>query len=507
MNRNIATSVVRNTTVMLAQQLATWASTFVLMLFLPRYLGPAEFGRLFLALSLAMIFGMVVSFGGFQPVAKQVSRSPETAPQTMVDAIGFRLILSLVSMIAMIAFSFIVGYDSQMRIFIAICSLGLLWQGVHTVLYGCYQGFEQLPYTSIGAITERVFVSVVGVGALLLGARTITIAIILTISTLLNTLVLVKFAPRIINSLPRINWKSSFAFFKDAVPYFIFTVFGVIYYRVDTVMLSLFTADNVVGWYGAAYRFFDVLNFLPSIYNIAVFPVLSKMWKKEGDMHARTAQKSMEFLILAGIPISIGVFLFAPEIVRILYGLSGFQPSIVVLQVLCTGLIFLYVDMVLGTTLLASDRQKQLSIVAICATPLNIGLNYFLIPLTQSSMGNGGIGSALATAITEFSVMIAAMSIMPRGIFKGFRYIIIPKAILAGAVMALGVVGLRMAGAHWVAGLAVSPVLYAGTLLAVRTIDPAERDFVRSLATLDNLKKTFMPNRSAPPAEEPGSGS
>lgn len=49
--------------IMLIQQLATWTATFVLMLLLPRYLGPVDFGRLYLAMSVAAICQIVVNFG------------------------------------------------------------------------------------------------------------------------------------------------------------------------------------------------------------------------------------------------------------------------------------------------------------------------------------------------------------------------------------------------------------------------------------------------------------
>ena len=52
---------------------------------------------------------------------------------------------------------------------------------------------------------------------------------------------------------------------RNAIPFFAFWVLGSLYYRLDTILLSKLTGAAVLGWYGAAYRLFDTLVFLPNI--------------------------------------------------------------------------------------------------------------------------------------------------------------------------------------------------------------------------------------------------
>ena len=75
MSQEIARSIARNTGVMMFSQVITWMSSFVLMLFLPRYLGSEEYGRLYLAISIALIAQMVIEYGGPYFLAKEVSCS------------------------------------------------------------------------------------------------------------------------------------------------------------------------------------------------------------------------------------------------------------------------------------------------------------------------------------------------------------------------------------------------------------------------------------------------
>ena len=215
-------------------------------------------------------------------------------------------------------------------------------------------------YTSVGAVAEKVLVSIAAISAIMLGGRAITVATIIVLGVVLDVAIMTGYSRRLVPKLPRVNWKNAFRQIKDGMPYFLFSIFGVIYYRIDTVMLSKMAPEEVVGWYGGAYRLFDSFNF-PYILTTAVYPVLSRLWKGDGDVHRRTTQKSLEIVILIGIPVSIAAIAFARPLIGIFYGLTAFAPSVILFQILLAGVLFLYVDMVLGTTLLSVDRQSRSS--------------------------------------------------------------------------------------------------------------------------------------------------
>ncbi len=87
------------------QQIITWASSFAFMMFLPRNLGPVNFGRLYLATSIAAIFFMLVDFDGRIGIAKRIARSPENDGQTMVNASGFRVLFWVIAFTGMMTFA------------------------------------------------------------------------------------------------------------------------------------------------------------------------------------------------------------------------------------------------------------------------------------------------------------------------------------------------------------------------------------------------------------------
>lgn len=477
---------------MIVSQSITWASSFALMLFLPRYLGSEEYGKLFLAISMTTIFQMIVEFGGGYYIAKEVSREKDKISVMVSNSIAFRFVVWLLGFVALMWLAVMIGYAPNVIAVIYILGFSKLWEGVGKVYHSTCQGLEMMHYPAISAIVERIVVTSFSIAALLLGADVVTIAVIMALSTLLNFFILSKLMKSRVPYLwvPQMTEMSRIA--RASIPYFMWMMFSVVYYRIDAVMLSLMTPENVVGWYGAAYRFFDVLMFLPSIYSMALFPLLSKLWTSKQDAVAVTTQKSLQFIVLAGIPISVCVFAFSHQIIDLFFGISGYAPSVLLLRIFSVGLLLVYIDFVLGTALFASDRQRQWTATAFFAMLLNPVLNYFLIPFTQSNEGNGGIGAALATLLTEFFVMLMALRFLPRSVFRDADPNFLYKGCIAGALMIVTLWVFNESDIHWLLTAFVSIVVYGAGLLNLRAIEPEELNFFRSFFSIKNLKNLFV---------------
>lgn len=497
MSLDVAKSVTKNTAVMMGSQVITWVSSFVLMLFLPRYLGSVDYGRLYLAMSVTVIFEIIIDFGGRYSVTKDISRSRDNAAQILTNALAIRVVLWIAVMAALIGFMYIAGYPENVRMLIVIFGFAMLNESARKVLYSGYQGFELMKYPALGNIAERVFTMVFGVAALLLGAEVYLVALILVAGQVLNFVICARNARAIIPKRPPIDWKSGVASLREAVPYFLWSIFGIIYYRVDAVMLSLMTSDEVVGWYGAAYRFFDVLMFLPSIFSIAVLPVMSRLWKQEQSTMALTTRKSVEYIVFAAIPVSISIFFFSNNIIELFFGIEEYVQSVRVLQIFAAGLMLVYVDIILGTAILASDKQRAWSVTAFFAVLLNIGLNWLMIPYTQTHYANGGLGAAIATIITEFYVMVVAIVIMPKKAYADGSMNMLLKSLVAGVVMAVAIILMRAMPVHWIVLGGLGLLVYAGAALLLKVLEPQELAFIRNAIRIRNFRSAIMPRDDA----------
>lgn len=495
MNLDVARSLAKNTTILMGSQVITGLLSFVLMLFLPRMLGTEEYGRLYLAMSIQAIFVMVILYGGRYYIVKEIARSKDVTPALVADSMVARVMLWGVSFAAMVGFAFLAGYPTEIKVLIFILGVSMLWEGARLVLYCTFQAHEAMKYPSIGSIVERIFVATAAIIALMLGARAGVIAAIMAVGTMLNYLLCRHFFRRMVPTVPKGRLSATLNVLKVEFPYFLLAIFGVIYFRIDAVMLSLMTNETVVGWYGAAYRFFDILMFFPSIFITALFPVLSRLWGKENGTLARTAERSIELMLLAGIPIAVIVFAFAREIIDLFFGLADYGQSVLLLQIFAVGLLIIYINFILGTTVFASDKQRRWSFVTFIAVIINVILNYFMIPYTQLHLGNGGIGSAVATLLTEFYIMTSAVSLLSKNILKEMRIAVWIKGAVAGLIMIAAVWLIRTTNVHWILQSSVGLIVYLLSISSLRVLHAGETEFLKSYLTMHNLRKTFVPQK------------
>jgi O-antigen/teichoic acid export membrane protein len=153
------------------------------------------------------------------------------------------------------------------------------------------------------------------------------------------------------------------------------------------------------------------------------------------------------------------------------------------------------VDWIIGTTLLAFDKQRQWSLIALLACCVNIALNYFLIPYTQHHQMNGGIGAAIATIMTEYFVLISALFLLPKGFFNTFKIDAQLKSLAAGVLMGFTIWVSDVINIYWAFNLVISLLIYICTLFLLKTLRTDEINFIKSAFSLTSIKNSFTINQ------------
>lgn len=486
--QSIQRSITRNTSVMMGAQVVTWAASFVMLLFLPKYLGSENYGKLFLALSIAMMIDVLIDFGGSYLIPKKVSRKKDDTARILSNFGAVRFMIWVASMVGITIFAYVANYDPVTRLIIVILVFARSWSGIRTVLTSGFQGHERMEYPSLGNIAEKVFVSIVVISALLMGYGPVAVAVIMALGILVNLMVHLKFSHKIAEGFQKVEWRLTKSMLSVSVPYFLWALFSVIYYRVDAVMLSLMTDDSVVGWYGASYRFFDIVMAFPSIFTTAVFPIFARLWKEEKNTMYVTFQKSLKFMMILSLPVAIGIFAYSDNIVELFFGLEEYTPSILVLQIFALSIPLVYVDFIFGSTIMAADKQKKWSVVGFTAIFVNVFLNYLLIPYFQATYGNGGMGAAISTFGTELMILICAVAMIPEDHRKAIKLRFIPGLTAAGAIMYLLIWGGDSLGLFWILTGLLSLGGYLAGAVFLGVLDRNEQEFILGYISLKNFR-------------------
>ena len=443
----------KNTAIQAASQLVTWTLSWILLVILPRKLGDANFGKLFFALSYGMIFSQLINLGVNTFLVREVavlhpaSDLPETENSRRRNALRalisnvftLKVVLAFVVYALQSALIFVLPYDAATRTAVLIIGLGTCVGAVGQTLSGVFQGLENMLGPNIAVILEKAIVTGGCWLLLALGCDLRAVCWAHTAATVLSFALQLGWLRRI----------ERFAFAWDYVlirrvclgglPFLIWVIFGEIYVRIDVLMLSLMTSDAVVGWYGAATRLYGTLLFIPTIMMSSVFPAMMRLGAGGQDEAAfgRASERLMNLLLFSGVPVAAGTIAVAAPLVKLLYGVGPFAQAAPNLQVLGGSILLVSIDIILGTALIARGKEKPWACMAIAAAFFNPLLNLWAIPYAQLHGGNGGVGAAWATLLTEVLMMLGAFWLMPKGVFSRRNLLCGAKAIALGTAMVL----------------------------------------------------------------------
>ncbi|GHO75958.1 polysaccharide biosynthesis protein [Ktedonobacter sp. SOSP1-85] len=479
--------VVGSTAISLLGQAITWTSTFLLTIAYGRFLGAFKFGELYFALSFVMLIGFPLEFGFNQQITRDVAQDHSKALSYLSNSLLLKSLFWLILYAFALLFCHLVGYDDEQSKLIMICGISLLSGSTSNTFAALHYAFGNVLFPVIGTILEKGLAALIGYLVLKTGGTVQTMALVLLVSSAVNALWQALCYYRKAGLRFRFDWATSRSLLRTSIPFIVSGAIGVIYYRIDTLFLQFFTNTTVVGWYGAGYRLFDTLVFLPSlIINPIMAPIYANLTLVSQEQLKIAIAKSFNFLLFFVLPITTALIVAAPTIIGVLYHNPDFQHTIPALQALAPGLVFLYINTVIVSVIISTRQEKKITITATIALVFNLALNFVLIPRFLH------VGAALTTTLTEFLLLCINIRYIPRQAFSFESLVVASKAFLASVIMGVVLWLLRFQTIYLL--LPAGACTYLAVALLFRTIPPED---LRMLQMAIRHK-----SRSAPAAEE-----
>jgi O-antigen/teichoic acid export membrane protein len=426
--------VVSNTVVSLIGQAVTWTSTLFLTIAYGRFLGDVKFGELYFAITFVLLIGFPLEFGFNQQLTRDVAQQPARALRYLSNTLLIKGMIWLVLYSLILLVCWLLGYSMEERILVGICGITLLSGSIAGTFAAAHYSFERVVFPVVGKILENGLSALFGILLLRSGAGVQVMALVLLGGSFIGAMWQACWFFRLLGFRLIVDQALIRELVRASIPFLLYGVLGVIYYRLDTILLSLMTSIAVVGWYGAGYRLFDTLVFLPSlVINAIMYPVFAKLSLSSTSTLKMAVEKSLNFLLFCSIPIATTLIVAAPNIINFLYHHEAFTHTYPVLQGLAPGLVFLYINSVLNSVLMSTKREKKITIMAAAALVFNLGLNLILIPRYQH------IGAAVVTSLTELLLLCMSVVFVPRHLLPLGSLRVGVKALVASLVMALAI--------------------------------------------------------------------
>jgi O-antigen/teichoic acid export membrane protein len=404
-------TVIKNTLYVFAGRASNAVFLFLLTMVVSRQLGPTLFG-IFSFLTAVVVSANCFSNLGLDTwMVREVTKTPSQGKQYLSNIIGLKIGTSLVTIAIVFLIFRITTLPQTTLSLLWILSISLLFNTISQTLWHFGDCFKEFYYHSVLWAASNIIKTGLGITLVLL-FRDLEPLIWGVVSAELLSLVLSyfvirqKFGPFI----PEFQFSVWKGFLARSSSIALGMIFSVLYFRLDIVMLQLMTEENVVGFYSAAYKLFEVAVVLPHSFMLVLFPTLVEEYHKNQSQFKSRFKKALTIYSIIGGGIALMLWGFSHEVIRMIYG-DKFLPSVGVLEVLSLAILLFFINFLLSNLLIASGREKINAWNLVGATVLNIILNLVWIPRYEA------IGAAWATLFCEVG-LIAALSLQVRKVIK-----------------------------------------------------------------------------------------
>jgi len=464
--------IAKNTTMLFISQIITYIMGFFITMYSARYLGAEGFGIISLALAITGILVVFTDLGLGTLTVREVARDKSLVDKYTSNVAVIKLMLALLTFILTAVIVYLFGYTDEIKVVVYIITGSTLINALSGIFYPIFQSYEKMEFQSIANVLNS---SIMLIGTFFVIFNNLGIYSFATLYMVSNIVVFIFIVSVYIREFQFPSFNIDLGFWKPtlmmALPLSLVSIFSLIAYRVDTILLSLLKGSTVVGWYSASYRLMEVFLFLPGVFATAVFPVFSSLHLSSHETLKLSYQKSFKYLAILSIPVSVGTTVLAPEIVLLIYK-SAFTPSIIILQILIWAIPITFLNYIFGTILPAMNRQNVLLKVTFLSMIINIALNLVLIP-TYSY-----VGAAVVTVVTELFIFILCLFILSRTFSKVRLQDVFFKPVVASIIMLLFLLYFKT---NLFLEIALGALIYFVVLFAIRTFQDDDWDILRQI--------------------------
>lgn len=273
------------------------------------------------------------------------------------------------------------------------------------------------------------------------------------------------------------------ALLNFAWPITLFMLFYEIMITIDLYMVkALLQNDTLTGFYNASLTIGRLPFYAFYFLTIILLPKISETTALKNNSETKKIMTTaMRFLFMLIIPATTLLAIFAPSALRFFYG-AQYTEANVALQVLAIGLGFLTIFYILAFVLNGAGKNRIPMWTALGGMLLNAGLNYYLIPRL------GIMGAGIATTITSFLVMIIAIWSTEKYIASFLNFIPILKYFLTTAVIGVIAKYLPQGRFIFIFWSFILIIIYFIILWLLREIKPKDLQILKSALKKETSK-------------------
>lgn len=472
--------VLRNTLMLVFAQVAGAPLSMLINAVMGRYLGPEGVGHYYLATTIATFGFLVVEWGQGGTLPAMVATDRARAGVLLGSSLAWRAVAALGACVLLTAGAVVKGYGREFQVALALVCLataiGTLGKSIRDVV----RGFERADISAYSHVGGQVLVVVLVIPTLVMGGG-LQAALLANLAASALLLVPLWRVIRPVGIGPlSVERETLRTLYREGKPFLVGGLIVTLQPTIDALILAELAPAEVVGWHGAARKLINVLVFPANALVGALYPTLCRLWVQDRQSYFETARSALRGATTLTVPVAVACFSF-PHVGIQLFGEQSFAAAEDNLRVLAIFVLLVYLSMTLGTCLSAAGKQRPWTVAQVACVVVSVVADPILIPLFQRRFGNGGLGVAVASDVSEVLMFAAGAWLAPRGIFDRGVVRTLLAALLAGAAMA-GVAHLLSGFTAWLAAPAAFVTYLAALLLTGGTDKQQLKGLLRMLS-------------------------
>ena len=277
---NIAQKIAWNTIVQGIGKVGMLFLSLLILWYITRYLGPEKFGVYNLIFVYLSFFNVLADLGLYTSTVREISKDKNRADEIINNSITFRVILSVIVIFAAIIFSFFLyggENNSEIRYGIALVSITILFNLINTTMNAVFQANIKMGSVIISELSGRLVTLLLVVLIINSGGGLYQVLFVTAMGSLVTALLSIILVQRFINIRPTINLRYGFGLFRKSIPLALALLINIVYFKADTIIISLFRDNTEVGIYGLSYRLLEASLIFPTFLLVHSFLSLQIM--------------------------------------------------------------------------------------------------------------------------------------------------------------------------------------------------------------------------------------
>jgi O-antigen/teichoic acid export membrane protein len=396
-----------------------------------RHLGQAGYGQYTTVLAFVQFFAVIVDLGLYLTLMQEIS-DPKVDERKAVSNIFTIKLISAFIFFALAPFLVLLfPYAAIVKQGVILMSISFFLFTLAQVLVALFQKHLRMDKIIVTEVLGR-FAFLITVALVVFFQKGLLYIILGNVAFNLIYFGLVFFMAR---GYSKFTFGFDFVYWKKiwhrAWPIALTSLLTLVYFKADTLILSIYRSESEVGIYGATYKVLEIVGTFPHMFLGLVLPILTAAYvTKNIERFKRIYQKVFDFFLMIAIPLIVGAMFLADRIMVLIAG-EEFINSGPVLKILIWATAIIFFGSLFGYIILAIDKQKKMIPYYIITAALALILYFVFIP--QFSY----LAAAIITVFVELLYALFAFYVCYKYSKVGINLKIAVKIIFAALVMGL----------------------------------------------------------------------